>query len=86
MATCPFYQYRTRPVCPCSPLIYNEIADVAMDGNGDFLGIVDFVRRDYGMTREQFLKRFRRAERVFEDAMQAAEARAQMRAFCSRTT
>jgi len=42
-----------------------------------FTQIVELLRRDYGFTREQFLKRFRRAERVFEQAKRDAKAMAE---------
>ena len=65
-------------------LVYNGIADAAVDGNADFLTVVDFVRRIYGLPRGEFLKRFPRVEKVFEEAMHdakvAAQARARMRA------
>ena len=41
--------------------------------------VVDFLRRDYGISRDQFLHRFRRVERVFEEAQrdvrESAEAK-----------
>ena len=71
-------------------LVYNGIANAVVDGNTDFLTVVDFVRRTYGLSRTEFLKRFRRAERVFEEAVQeakvAAQTKARMRAELSLAT
>lgn len=47
-----------------------------------FLQVVDFLRRECGMNRIQFLRRFRQAERVFvkvkRDVRESTEAKAKM--------
>jgi hypothetical protein len=61
--------------------VYGEITDAVVENPGvTFWQVIDCVRRDYGCSRKEFLKHFRRAKVVFdrerEDAEEAAKARA----------
>jgi hypothetical protein len=61
-------------------MMYGEIENcVFSEFQVTFPQVVDFLRRDFGISRRQFLRRFRRAERVFEEAQrdvrESAEAR-----------
>lgn len=61
--------------------VYQEIADVVRDNHKvTFRQAVDFVRRDFGLPREKFLRRFRRTRVVFEQAKQEAADHAKARA------
>ena len=52
-------------------MVYGEIENcVVSEPQVTFPQVVDFLRRDWGINRRQFLRRFRRAERVFEEAQQ----------------
>ena len=62
-------------------MIYGEIENcVVSEPQVSFPQVVDFLRRDFGISGHHFLRRFRRAERVFEEAQQdvreSAEAKA----------
>ena len=62
-------------------MMYGEIENcVFSEFQVTFPQVVDFLRRDFGISRDQFLRRFRRAERVFEEAQrdvrESAEAKA----------
>jgi hypothetical protein len=62
-------------------MMYGEIENcVVSEPQVTFPQVVDFLRRDWGVNRNQFLRRFRRAERVFEEAQrnvrESAEAKA----------
>ncbi len=48
-------------------LVYQEIADAASP-DVTFSEVIEFVRRGYGLPRRQFLKRFPRARKVFDEA------------------
>jgi hypothetical protein len=61
--------------------MYGEIENcVFSEFQVTFPQVVDFLRRDWGISRRHFLRRFRRAERVFEEAQrdvrESAEAKA----------
>jgi hypothetical protein len=54
-------------------MLYGEIENCVIDQPQiTFPQVVDFLRRDYGFSRDQFLRRFRRAKRVFKEAKQVA--------------
>ena len=62
-------------------MMYGEIENcVFSEFQVTFPQVVDFLRRNFGISRRQFLRRFRRAERVFEEAQrdvkESAEAKA----------
>jgi len=62
-------------------MMYGEIENcVFSEFQVTFPQVVDFLRRDFGISRDQFLRRFRRAEGVFEEAQrdvrESAEAKA----------
>jgi hypothetical protein len=62
--------------------IYTAIGDTVWENaNATFFQTIDFVRRDFGMSRLDFLKRFARAEKVYErarrDALEEAAAKRQ---------
>ncbi len=68
-------------------LVYSEIADAVVENPElTFYQVIDFVRRDYGFSRQEFLQRFRRARVVFDremrDAQEEAKARAKLLAMC----
>ena len=58
-------------------MVYDQIElAVFVNRSATLSQIVEFLRRDYGFTREQFLKRFRRTERVFDQAKRDAKTMA----------
>lgn len=61
--------------------VYNEIAD-AVVGNPEvtYWQVIDCVRRDYGYSRKEFLRCFRRARAVFDQEKRDEEERAIARA------
>ncbi len=61
--------------------VYGEIAD-AVVGNPDatFWKVIDSVRRDYGCSRKEFLKHFRRAKVVFDQEKRDEQERTRLRA------
>jgi hypothetical protein len=62
-------------------LAYQEIADAAAEApDATFLQVVDCLRRDYGLSRREFLSRFRRARAVFDREKRDEEERARSRA------
>ena len=69
---------------PCTAAtVYGEIASAIWDNpEVTFWQVVDFIRRDFGMSRREFLKRFRRVRAVFDqekqDLAESAEAKAKM--------
>ena len=59
-------------------MLYGEIENCVIDQPQiTFPQVVDFLRRDCGISRDQFLRRFRRAKRVFEEAKQDARRSAE---------
>jgi len=61
--------------------IYREISDAIWQyPKVTFVQVLDFVRRDYGLSRAQFMKRFRRSKRVFTEAKREAEETAAIKA------
>jgi hypothetical protein len=66
--------------------VYRQIEDVVwQDQSVTFHNAVDFVRRDYGLTRQEFLKRFRRARAVFGRERRDARESARMKAKWSKS-
>ena len=62
-------------------MLYNEIENCVFEQPYiSFSQVVDFLRRDYGLSQDDFLRRFRRAERVFEQAKQDARESAEKKA------
>ena len=62
-------------------MTYGAIEDCVVDAPRiTFPQVVDFLRRDYGMNQDQFLRRFRRAERVFKEAQRDARKPAEAKA------
>jgi hypothetical protein len=62
-------------------MIYGEVENCVVGAPQiTFPQVVDFLRRGYGMSQDQFLRRFRRAERVFEKAQQEARESADAKA------
>jgi hypothetical protein len=63
--------------------VYGEITDAVVENPGaTFWQVIDWIRRDYGCSRKEFLKYFRRAKVVFDrekrDAEEAARAKAKL--------
>jgi hypothetical protein len=66
-------------------MIYGELEDaVICQPQMSFDQAMDFVRRDCGLSREQFLKRFRRSRAVYDETRQYVEERARCRATWTR--
>jgi len=62
-------------------MVYSEIEDVIWENPKlKFEQVVDLLRRDWGLSREMFLRRFRRAKAVFDEAKVDAKERAKARA------
>lgn len=60
------------PVTPSE--VYAEIKSAVGDSPARrFSEVLDSVRREYGLSRRDFLRRFRRARQAFDDAKQAEE-------------
>jgi hypothetical protein len=65
--------YREAPKVTAT-MVYNEISDLVWSyADITFLQAVDSVRRDYGLSRSKFLKRFRRGKAVFAEAKREAQ-------------
>jgi hypothetical protein len=61
-------------------MVYDEIEDILWQRPGaEFEQVVDFLRRDVGLSREDFVRRYRRARTVFEEAKAEAEERVTVR-------
>ena len=61
--------------------VYNQISDaVSENSKATFVQVVDFLRRQYGLSRPQFLKRFHRARTVFAEAKREAKETAKIKA------
>jgi hypothetical protein len=62
-------------------MVYGEIDNCVIDQpHISFSEVVDFLRRDFGLSRGDLLRRFRRAERVFEQAKRDVRETAERRA------
>lgn len=62
---------------PAPTTVYNELVDaVVHQPQMSFEQAVDFVRRGYGLSRDEFVRRFRRAAVVYDEARQYVEERA----------
>jgi hypothetical protein len=62
-------------------MLYNEIENCVFEQPYiSFSQVVDFLRRDYGLSQDDFLRRFRRAERVFDVAKRDARDMAERKA------
>jgi hypothetical protein len=49
--------------------VYSEIEDAIIGvPQANFLQVVDWVRREYGLNRQEFFRRFRRAKAVYQEA------------------
>ena len=73
--------YRDPAIRVTAKLAYQEIADAAAEApNVTFFQVIDCLRRDYGMSRKEFLSRFRRARTVFDREKRAEEERARVKA------
>ena len=60
--------------------VYNQIYDLLWENSRTtFHQAMDFVRRDGGLTRSDFLRRYRRARAVFDKAKADAKAHARAR-------
>lgn len=75
---------------PTASSIYRQIENCVREQPGfAFEQVMDHVRRDWGLSREDFLRRFRRANRIFEETKreerESAERRAQLRAGSATT-
>lgn len=82
--------YRDPVVRVTARLAYQEIADAAAEApDATFLQVIDCLRRDYGMSRKEFLSRFRRARAVFDrekrDEKERAKVKAKWMATMART-
>ncbi len=59
---------------------YQEIGDAVTETpDATFLQVIDFLRRDYGYSRKEFLDRFRRARAVFDREKRDGKERAVLR-------
>ena len=73
--------YRNPMARVTAGLVYSEICDVVVENPElTFWQVIDFVRRDYGFSRQEFLKRFRRAKAVFDQEKRDAQEQARARA------
>jgi hypothetical protein len=73
--------YRDDGLRVTAALIYSGITDCVLDSPSvKFTHVVEFVRRGYGLPRDKFLKRFRRARKVFEQAKTDAKHSTQAKA------
>lgn len=56
---------------PTAAIVYQQIEDTVRDSSPalPFKAVLDHVRRLYGMSESDFLKRYRRSQRVFDIAM-----------------
>jgi len=72
--------YRSQRPVKASDIYHEITACVWGNSNVTFPQAVDFVRRDYGLGRADFLGRFRRAKRVFDEAKLDAKEEAKARA------
>ena len=73
--------YATCSWTPTASAVYQQISDAAWDcPRATFGQVVDLIRRDCGLTREGFLRRFRRAAVVYEEAQAEAEEHAKAKA------
>ena len=62
-------------------LVYQEISDAVVEAPDlTFLQVVDCLRRDYGLSRKEFLDRFRRARAVFDRERRDEAERARVKA------
>ena len=61
--------------------MYQEISDAAAEAPDlTFLQVIDWLRREYGFTRKEFLARFRRTRAVFDREKRDEEERARAKA------
>jgi len=62
---------------PTAAIIYQQIRDVVFDSSSalPFNAVVDHVRRLYGMSKSDFLKQYKRVQRVFDVATEEREQR-----------
>lgn len=62
-------------------LVYQEIADALAEApDAAFMQVIDWLRWTFGLSRQEFLRRFRRAKAVYNEVREAAEDRAKARA------
>lgn len=62
-------------------MLYQEIGDaVAGTPEATFVQVIDYLRRDYGLSRKEFLNRFRRARMFFDREKRDEEEQARTRA------
>jgi hypothetical protein len=73
--------YKDPVVRVTAGLVYQEISDAAAEvPDLTFFQVVDCLRRDYGLSRKEFLNRFRRARTVFDRERREEEERARVKA------
>lgn len=61
--------------------VYSEVEDAVIDiPEAKFLQVVDSVRREYGFNREEFVRRFRRARAVYEEARRWRQEQVKLKA------
>jgi hypothetical protein len=73
--------YKDPVVRVTAGLVYQEISDAAAEvPDLTFFQVVDCLRRDYGLSRKEFLNRFRRARTVFDQERREEEERARVKA------
>jgi hypothetical protein len=73
--------YRDGGLRVTATMVYGEISHCVLDSPSvTFAQAVDFVRRSYGLPRAKFLRRFRRAKRVFDAARAETQHHAEAKA------
>jgi hypothetical protein len=62
-------------VSPSAAIIYQQIEDVVLENSIalPFDAVMDYVRRLYGMSMSDFLKKYKRVQRVFDAATEKRE-------------
>jgi hypothetical protein len=66
---------------PTAAIIYQQIEDTVRDGSTvlPFEAVMDHIRRLYGMSRPDFLKKYKRVQRAFDAATKEREQRLLLR-------
>jgi hypothetical protein len=73
--------YREGGVRYTAQMVYAEMeTGVMCQPHLAFPQVVDWLRRNFGLSREQFLRRFRRSRAVYDEAQRDAEERDRCRA------